>query len=855
MPDFTLENQQSLCLCPWVSIYIANNQGTIKPCRWSKIVCGQLSSGNLKEIWNSPGYCQLRENIQTKVREKTNSGDKDLLINSMRRTSQIHGLSPVEIEKALQRFFYGINSIDGGPMVLDIYEEVIEHQSSDIVRNAYLDLCKTTILSESQFRIYINLDKELQRFLASIPEHNGLGQMITINILPPKFLDLSNTGLLNKCEYGLRMFLDAGTEQTFETYWTKNWDEMLLKLLDVIDYRRFHCNACNESLVFRPRPENITEINSFFDIARNFGLQVDFLPNNLSFSIFEDQESTDLLILLEEVEKKLIRENCNPSAIDSLYFLIPVSTETIFERTRRSKDVIIDVANASPPKVFRDVWPPHDAKLISNSNIDETMKDILEGATHEVVIGPNLACSNDYNHVINLITTAGKNPIETILLDVSNLNPVARLPTDHSVDVILSSSTNKIKSQEVVLTNLLDILRSSDKIRRFEIVLTILNITFLDRILETIQDIPFQQLKLTLPFSTKNAHLYPSIIEAAPLVHSALLRQPACDRKLIQNIPVRNPWLSPNLLSERPRNPRRVEKLRGTPLISIIMPCYNKAQSIHLTLHALASQQISPNDFELILVDDGSPDGTSEAVESYLDNVSTRLNVTLLQWPRSISKRAGDFQFRVSHCRNLAADHARGKFLLFLDSDMIGPPELLSEHLKFLCRGAEVVRGTRIRVDFEAEAMLAAQFGKGRFNHFERLPTEKQGGIDDPPPTKAWQHQHLPWTLFYTNNISIQRDIFEKVGEFDESYICWGPEDVELGYRLWKSGVKFHHNDRAVAYHLRHKSEFEEEHMQLIERMIFEYMYRKHFNFDLIFNYYDVLSNEEQQLLEDIMQT
>jgi GT2 family glycosyltransferase len=50
-------------------------------------------------------------------------------------------------------------------------------------------------------------------------------------------------------------------------------------------------------------------------------------------------------------------------------------------------------------------------------------------------------------------------------------------------------------------------------------------------------------------------------------------------------------------------------------------------------------------------------------------------------------------------------------------------------------------------------------------------------------------------------NSSIARDVFDRIGKYDESFRQYGSEDLELGYRLARSGVPFVYNPRAIGYH------------------------------------------------------
>ena len=62
----------------------------------------------------------------------------------------------------------------------------------------------------------------------------------------------------------------------------------------------------------------------------------------------------------------------------------------------------------------------------------------------------------------------------------------------------------------------------------------------------------------------------------------------------------------------------------------------------------------------------------------------------------------------------------------------------------------------------------------------------------------------LPYIAFLSGNVSVRKEQLEKVGYFDESFVGYGAEDWEIGYRLYKNGMKFALDPLTVAYHQEH---------------------------------------------------
>lgn len=97
-------------------------------------------------------------------------------------------------------------------------------------------------------------------------------------------------------------------------------------------------------------------------------------------------------------------------------------------------------------------------------------------------------------------------------------------------------------------------------------------------------------------------------------------------------------------------------------LISIIMPAYNREDTIMAAITSVLAQTYSH--FELVIVDDGSTDGTVQVVESFADD-----RIRLIKGPG----RSG-----VSEARNIGLRAAKGELIAYLDSDNTWQPEYLS---------------------------------------------------------------------------------------------------------------------------------------------------------------------------------
>ena len=122
------------------------------------------------------------------------------------------------------------------------------------------------------------------------------------------------------------------------------------------------------------------------------------------------------------------------------------------------------------------------------------------------------------------------------------------------------------------------------------------------------------------------------------------------------------------------------------PAVSVVVPCYNEAGAIG-ELHGRVSKicrETFAEDFELVLVDDGSADGTWGAIASLSATDPHVVGVRL-------SRNHGQQLALTAGLRE-----CRGELILIIDADMQDPPELLPEMMKLIADGADVVYGQRV---------------------------------------------------------------------------------------------------------------------------------------------------------------
>ncbi len=203
--------------------------------------------------------------------------------------------------------------------------------------------------------------------------------------------------------------------------------------------------------------------------------------------------------------------------------------------------------------------------------------------------------------------------------------------------------------------------------------------------------------------------------------------------------------------------------------ISIVIPTYNRKPILEKCLRALEKQQFADeklNGYEVVLVDDGSNDGT-------------------LEW---LDKNQADFPhvcvFSQEHlgpaaARNLGVEKAQGDIIIFIDSDLVVTETFLQSHVNKLVEGEKKLGSDRLFT-------YGAVINTCNFDH----PTSEPYKITD-----------FSAAYFATGNVAIARKWLEKAGLFDTCFQLYGWEDLELGVRLKQLGLTLIKCPEAVGYH------------------------------------------------------
>ena len=202
--------------------------------------------------------------------------------------------------------------------------------------------------------------------------------------------------------------------------------------------------------------------------------------------------------------------------------------------------------------------------------------------------------------------------------------------------------------------------------------------------------------------------------------------------------------------------------------VSVVIPTYNRLPILLKCLDSLENQILisAIDDYEIVIVDDGSTDGTTDWLESNMDSFPhLRL-------------------FEQSHGgpalgRNLGVEKSNGDIIVFIDSDLVVDKYFLVNHVRSLIKSWE-------------------RYGNRKcFTYGSVINTSNF----ENPKSETFKFQDLSWAYFATGNVAIDKKVLEESGLFDKSFRLYGWEDLELGERLRNMGVKLIKCPKAIGYH------------------------------------------------------
>lgn len=210
--------------------------------------------------------------------------------------------------------------------------------------------------------------------------------------------------------------------------------------------------------------------------------------------------------------------------------------------------------------------------------------------------------------------------------------------------------------------------------------------------------------------------------------------------------------------------------------VSVIFATYNRSDVLGAVLDAWRDvQSVTKYAFEIICSDDASTDNTVDILRQ-----ATDLPITIIENPKGGAGPA----------RNAALQIAKGKIVIFTGDDMFPCPQFVNQHYEnYLKFGSNVA--TLGRIDWHKNIAL-----NHLMYHITDVGCEQFGFIGLPA------YQLIDFRHFYTSNISVSREMLDKVGVFFRTdFDKYGFEDIEFGYRLQKNGMRIYYDPSIVIEH------------------------------------------------------
>jgi glycosyltransferase involved in cell wall biosynthesis len=212
-------------------------------------------------------------------------------------------------------------------------------------------------------------------------------------------------------------------------------------------------------------------------------------------------------------------------------------------------------------------------------------------------------------------------------------------------------------------------------------------------------------------------------------------------------------------------------------MLSVVICTYNRAKLLDKVLDSLCRQTLSPHDFEVVIINDGSVDDTRQITEFY----SSKLPLRYIY-----QRNTG-----LASAKNHGLFACRGNIVLFLDDDDIAAETLLEEHVKthreFPAEHFAVLGYTGLSQELSGDPLMhfVTEVGCFLFSY----PFLKHGDA-------------LDYTYFWGGRSSCKRLLLLNSGVFNPVF-RFGAEDIELGYRLSKLGLRVIYNKKAISYTVR----------------------------------------------------
>jgi hypothetical protein len=200
------------------------------------------------------------------------------------------------------------------------------------------------------------------------------------------------------------------------------------------------------------------------------------------------------------------------------------------------------------------------------------------------------------------------------------------------------------------------------------------------------------------------------------------------------------------------------------PLVSIVMLCWNRLADVRESLSRI--RLIEYGELEVIVVDNGSTDGTPEMVETEFPEVR------LLRMEKNIGIAGYNQGFEV----------ARGEYLVIIDDDSFPAPNSIDRMVK----------------RFERDPLLGViAFDVRNFYHYDEVASFEEAVSSTESSAAISDHYYMS---FNGAGVGIRSDLFRQVGYYPEEFFLYNNE-MDSAFRIWDAGYRIEFHSDIIAYH------------------------------------------------------
>lgn len=222
--------------------------------------------------------------------------------------------------------------------------------------------------------------------------------------------------------------------------------------------------------------------------------------------------------------------------------------------------------------------------------------------------------------------------------------------------------------------------------------------------------------------------------------------------------------------------------------LSVIVTTYNRPEALNRVLEGLNAQRgISPDEWEVVIADDGSTSATQELIAHWQSNFSCPL----------IHAWHPDQGFRAGAVRNLAAARAQGDYLVFLDGDCIPMADFAQQHL-LLAEPGWFVAGNRVLLARAYTDQLLTGSSPSpalHWTHWQWLHARLTGISNRALPWlrltlgRTRKKRATQWEVMKSCNLGVWKQDYVAINGFDETFSGWGHEDSDFAVRMIRHGI------------------------------------------------------------------